>query len=956
MAEPGPTEPSAQRSGPLGWLQASSSQAIGAMQGMLKKPDRSEAEPASVEEFGSTGSSQVMDAITLPGCTPETPEAPQSPEVLEETDDFGACTPASPDYQTPPPSPSPGDELGDMPIEDDELGMLAPSRLIYPGAGDELGDMVMEDGLPASVAPGSQPVVLDAPWCIDVPPKATPVPRDWPTLAVAPPRSPASWQCPVMRRIVMDEGTGAGKVWSRWVHTVEEIAGSHVAEAFGQNILPELSAVTKGQAGTGDGDVHAVLALAGADVADHEATMHQIERLVRNELPNASVALVGPEHFRNVATATKHICEQLMSGGNRLVAGNNPSKDAGDLEPDECEWPEDVDEGKVKKAGLGVFLDWFRERQARGTAQGIVLLVERTEAVPKDMLRDALSTIGNALCDDGIPVFVLFGLQHPPQDCFDLFEGQPLVNMRLLGAISLFDARMISSQILEELLEDAMCPVVLPPSIMDLLRRGVFEHTRQSVSHIMMFLAVLCDHFFAESPFGLFATPLDKGVDVTGCDLNKESLEAAWTQIFHERLKNAPELMPHFQTLWASWWEGRTEDTGLATLQAEVAQAAATAACWRIRLIASLGVWDALCCAVQPMTRHEARLRRLCRLLEELWPKESSYDATSLAEAFSREQKKADLLVTTCIEKLGADENLMSDKEVGRLLEDLVEASAGLDAHLKQEIMQLKKKASDVAALRVGIQDWFHRLRSLYWLPLEDSARIVFREVFMTKCSGGIHFKVEACLGGGNMGYTVETPLRLLAAGNPANTAPGDTTILYRLLECSGSRSVDVTDLWKTFCESTGSSASVEGKAQSALKHRFGYGLLTLHAMGLISPQAGAKSETGTNFNQWRLRKRHFGRVWLKKKQTNDDEAMSSLCNTTTPTAAEVQQSLRDGWEHEKKPVPAWAQRWLPQGIRDKAPLPSFLKRHAPARPTGFDPSAKRAKAVDKSRARIFIG
>jgi len=62
-----------------------------------------------------------------------------------------------------------------------------------------------------------------------------------------------------------------------------------------------------------------------------------------------------------------------------------------------------------------------------------VLLVERTEAVPKDMLRDALSTIGNALCDDGIPVFVLFGLQHPPQDCFDLFEGQPLVNMRLLA-------------------------------------------------------------------------------------------------------------------------------------------------------------------------------------------------------------------------------------------------------------------------------------------------------------------------------------------------------------------------------------------------------------------------------------------------------------------------------------------------------------------------------------------
>merc|ERR1712196_711033 len=116
---------------------------------------------------------------------------------------------------------------------------------------------------------------------------------------------------------------------------------------------------------------------------------------------------------------------------------------------------------------------------------------------------------------------------------------------------------------------------------------------------------------------------------------------------------------------------------------------------------------------------------------------------------------------------------------------------------------------------------------------------------------------------------------------------------------------------------------------------------------GLISPQAGGKSST-----HWRLKKKHFGRVWLKAVENVDHEAMSSICMASS--ASEVQLALRgeDSEVREAKPIPAWAQRWLPAGLRAEGPLQSFLKRSAPLRPSGFDPSAKRAKGVDKSRAR----
>jgi len=960
---------------PLAWLQgARHALAFGALDSSIfAKPDRSVPEPEVSDEAASSTNPAMIEVLpasidmNVENLPTHAQEELQNSGEMEDVEEASCVGP------DPSPSASQGglshealQELHDI-VEEAEGDMRDPSPSPSPEAvtpppspspevEQDPVDVPEDYQLPSAMR--SNAVVLDAPWRIVVD-ESVPVPQNWSTVsqAASQPHACTAWQCSVMKRLGIDESTPVGQVWSRLKSKVEDIAGKYVAESFNRRILPELRAGMQSRGLGCNGDVRTFLAMAGADVADHEATMRQAEELVRAELPQACVASVSPENFRSSATVMRNICEQLMSGGSRLTAA--PKDAAAEVEAEEGEWPEDLDVPRqLQKAGLNDCLDWYLERQAHGGVGGVVLLVERVEAVPKDLLRDALSALGNAFCSEGIPFFVVLGLQHAPQDCVDLFEGKPLAKMRLLGAERLFDARIISTEIIEWLLEDTESVVVLPPNILDWLRRGRFEYTRKSVSLIMKALALLCVQFFAESPFGALCAPFE---GVGEYHLSKEALEAAWTHIFQTRLQKTPELMEHLEKLWASWWSERTqEEKGRQPLQAEVAQAAARATCWRQRLIASLGVWDVLCAAVHPMTRHDARLRRLCKLFEELWPKDSEYDVASLAEASGQEQEKAGKLLKTSIKRLGQDANLLNDKEVLQLLDTLIEASTHLDGALKKEISALKSKALEGPALRGKIQDWLQHLQSLYWIPLDGSARIVFREVFCAKCadkSDRLHLKVEGYMAGGKPGNIVETPLLTLASSSEAEGKPiGDAAFLYRLLECSTSRSVEVSDLWKNFLD--GMTASSD--SQSTLKQRFGHGLLALHAMGLISPQAGGKSETGSNFDHWRLRKRHFGRVWLKGSESLNFDDISALCAAAPEaSAADVQLALRG--EHveslEQKPIPAWAQRFLPASLRgDEDKLPSFLKRKAPLRPTGFDPTAKKAKGVDKSRPRIFMG
>jgi len=298
---------------------------------------------------------------------------------------------------------------------------------------------------------------------------------------------------------------------------------------------------------------------------------------------------------------------------------------------------------------------------------------------------------GMALSEENIPLFVILGLQHPPQDCFDLFEGRPLVNLRLLDSAQLFDARSVSAELLEWLVQDALSVMALPPGIMDWLRKDRFEYSRQSVSHVLKSLALLCVRFFAGSPCAELCAPLDDSV------LQEDRFnKAVLTTVFEQRLTESRGVVEHFQPIWEEWNDAAADMTS-ATKRAEVAKcmakAASDALCWRQRLISSLGVWDALCRAMQPMARHEPRLRRLGRLLQELWPKESSTDQLSLADALKEEQEGVDSLVLPIIENIKRD-GLLTYKDVLQLLEELV-VEFDLGQQLEQRNCRAAKSSNE---------------------------------------------------------------------------------------------------------------------------------------------------------------------------------------------------------------------------------------------------------------------
>merc|ERR1712100_405238 len=105
-------------------------------------------------------------------------------------------------------------------------------------------------------------------------------------------------------------------------------------------------------------------------------------------------------------------------------------------------------------------------------------------------------------------------------------------------------------------------------------------------------------------------------------------------------------------------------------------------------------------------------------------------------------------------------------KEVDKLLQKLVKASEKLDEPLKRKIANLASEAfGGGAVLRTELQNWFRDILSLYWVPLQDSARIAFREIFLAKTRTGLHIEVESCVRG-KPGCIVESEVQTLASAS----------------------------------------------------------------------------------------------------------------------------------------------------------------------------------------------
>ena len=300
-----------------------------------------------------------------------------------------------------------------------------------------------------------------------------------------------------MQQLTTDSTSPMGRIVSRWARQAEDFATGHVREAFAGLWARLQKAAASG--GSATNFVTAVLALAGSDTADHEATMQQAEELARADV--ACVARVGPDDFRSLQLAVRRICFQLTRDGGRVGAEAYPEEE------------EDEDAEPLRQGGCaGGALDFVDWRKERGLTGPLVLLISQADTVPKDTMGAVISCWAAACGDNDIPMVVLFGLQQPPQGRFDLLESDPLGNLRLESVGCLFDEDLVCNQLLEHIVSDPSCPLALAPELLQKLR-NLFLYTRHSVSYVMKTLALLCEQALSENPLAAaLCPPLDETV------------------------------------------------------------------------------------------------------------------------------------------------------------------------------------------------------------------------------------------------------------------------------------------------------------------------------------------------------------------------------------------------------------------------------------------------------------
>lgn len=528
-----------------------------------------------------------------------------------------------------------------------------------------------------------------------------------------------------------------GSICDRWASQVESCAAEHVKCAFG-GLRQPLKDFAEGRLGD-DGHVPMILTLAGVDVEDHEATMHQAEMLMREELPHACTALVGSNDLRSLPLANRRICEQFMRSEGVLSADpqRHSAADAADEDAEE-------DEDTVGAVVPADFPDWHH---SQGRNRPLVLMVQATDNVAKDVLRDVLC-FWSAVCRTqgcNIPLLVVLGLRHVPHSRAALFEGELLL-FHHVATVRLFDVAAVCTQMLSKLAEDAACPLALSPYVLTRLREK-FNHSRQSVSHILRMLVLLCDDALSQSLLASLCAPLDSRPS-----RGKRSEPDDYRFELTKRLNAAsPADLQQLLANLRKSWSGLSAE---ACMKKCLVQAAAEGMAWRSNLVASFPIWDLLLIAAEPLSKHTPPMRRVCALLEVLWP--SSSDA--------QQHNGLNKLFAKCRAKL----DCLPQEQLQKLFEDLSgAASRGLALHLQQQVKDLFQSSMSqgrtVKELRVGLFDWIEKVRSEYWQPLSSRSRELFIMPGGFSCDKESMDAVERCLG-----LTGEVQLSQLAAADGA--------------------------------------------------------------------------------------------------------------------------------------------------------------------------------------------
>lgn len=224
-------------------------------------------------------------------------------------------------------------------------------------------------------------------------------------------------------------------------------------------------------------------------------------------------------------------------------------------------------------------------------------------------------------------------------------------------------------------------------------------------------------------------------------------------------------------------------------------------------------------------------------------------------------------------------------KHLQRLLHAIRQVSPScVSKALAQELQALLKQADDLGdasekgtderqtlkQLRLSFRSWVEKVRSQYWQPLRGRARDVFLAKGSLNCS-----KDSLDMAEKSLSTKFEVRLQHLAASVPIENAETDRTRLYQILECTSGRQVKVAELWYTFTQLVSdfgaevmkapkSKGGEKEKELQGLKKRFQIAALALHHVGLFAPAAGSAQK---GLSGWRLKKRFFGRVWLRDPQ-----------------------------------------------------------------------------------------
>eukprot|EP00929_Paragymnodinium_shiwhaense_P006717 TRINITY_DN110692_c0_g1_i1.p1 TRINITY_DN110692_c0_g1~~TRINITY_DN110692_c0_g1_i1.p1 ORF type:complete len:1002 (+),score=261.16 TRINITY_DN110692_c0_g1_i1:91-3096(+) len=715
-------------------------------------------------------------------------------------------------------------------------------------------------------------------------------------------------------------------VWQRWATQTEKFASEFVSKAYAQLRcrLQEMAHQTVRHVPT-------VLAVAGADVADHDATMAQVEQHLRSDSDGSRVALVGPEDFKSLAIVVKRIVAQLM-------VEDKPKED---------------DTAAASKAsmvsrlpGMADFVEWY---MVRGIRSSIVLLMKQADNIPKEALHDLMGLLGKTCLSAGIPIFVVLGLQHPPQVRPDLLEGHPRVGVPHVDTVRFFDADAVSARLFQHLATDATCPLALDPKVL-LDLRSDYTNGRQSVSHLLQLLALVCLQGSNEEDARLLPllAPLDGSCAGTESAAAEKFEGKKLQQAFETRLQKAHPS------------GGMT-----AAERKEAAAAASEAMVWRHRLCLTLDLWDVILCAVHRLGRQQPMLWRHNRLLDPLWPR-AEVDAAA-------QRENIDSVLSLALQHLRDS----TEADLRKMLTELCAVAAAngfekVDEELAGHLTELlDRKNVAPAEFQAAVCKWFEGLAGRYWQPLEGKPR----EIFLSTFHCGETPKSKAKL-------TMETVVRPLLHGRylasqadadalkSANAADGETVeedrlsdiaLLGRLLEATAGRSVEIGDLWRHFSEHVSFRAPCDDKA--ALQKRFGHGLFALYFMSVIEPTqcaaAGKTEKEQRQISGWRLRKRHYGRECLKRKELEPDENYFS-CLPADPSKQHyenVVEALARPSETKvgfaamiEEQLAPWMRRG---GVMKDSELEAFERRAA----AGVLPAEPKtpARAPKKQRVRMFM-